>query len=385
MKKKYSVFLITLIIPLILTGCWDYNDVNRRSIALSVGVDNAANGKGVEFSGENARLGPGKGGKEEGGGQPGSASITSVYTYVSQGKDFEEARKNYNMKTPLTDFSGATRAVVFSKEYAQNLGIDSYINRIINLFGYRSALLIAVSEIPTNELFNTNIKNDISIGQAIEDTLRQLSEEGSLVYKTVYEANSDILLKEVGYLMPYIGVRDSSVSVLGYAVMGDDSKLIDIIKLNEANGVNFIISKNAVKRSTYKCPAHPIQNISVKTSLKKRKVKTFATKDSININIDLDLKSEIQYPYHFESHNKNDIKPLEKIIEKKTAEDVLRIIKKSQEEFEIDCFDFARYFRAQNPEAFKRISWKEEYPNIKFTVKVKTKLINTNLLDIYED
>lgn len=383
--KKYRMFIIILIIPLILTGCWDYNDVNKRSITLSVGVDNVHNGNGVEFSGEIARLGPSKGGKEEGGGQIGSASITSSFTFVSKGKDFEEARANYNNEIPLNDFSGAARAVVFSKEYAQNPGIDSYINRVINLFGYRSALLIVVSDIPTNELFNTKIKNDISIGHAIEDTLRHLSEEGNLVYKTIYEANSDILLEDVGYLIPYIGIRDSSVSVIGYAVMSDDSRLIDIIKSNEVITVNFLLSKNAVQRKAYSCPTHPKQDISVKTSLKKRKIKTSTTNDSINIDIALDLKSEIQYPYHKQLHSKNDIELLEKSIENQTKEDVIKILKKSQEEFKIDCFDFARYFRAQNPEVYKNISWKEEYPDINFTVKVNTKLINTNLLEIYKD
>lgn len=383
--KKYRVLIIIIIISLILTGCWDYNDVNKRSITLSVGVDNVHNSKGVEFSGEIARLGPSKGGKEEGGGQIGSASITSSFTFVSKGKDFEEARANYNNEIPLNDFSGATRAVVFSKEYAKDPGIDSYINRVINLFGFRSALLIAVSDIPTNELFNTKIKNDISIGHAIEDTLRHLSEEGNIVYKTIYETNSDILLKDVGYLIPYIGIRDSSISVLGYAVMSDYSKLIDIIKPNQVSTVNFLISKNAVQRKAYKCPIHPTQDISVKTSLKKRKIKTSTTNNSINIDIALDLKSEIQYPYHKQLHSKNDIELLEKSIENQTKEDVIKILKKSQEDFKIDCFDFARYFRAQNPEVYKNISWKEEYPNINFTVKVKTKLINTNLLEIYKD
>ncbi len=382
--KKYRVLIIIIIIPIILTGCWDYNDINKRSITLSVGVDNVHNGKGVEFSGEIARLGPSKGGKE-GGGEQGTAVISSVYTYICQGKDFEEARANYNKEIPLNEYSGATRAVVFSKEYAQSPGIDSYINRVINLFGYRSALLIAVSDIPTNELFNTKIKNDISIGHAIEDTLRHLSEKGNIVYKTIYEANSDILLEDVGYLIPYIGVRDSSISVLGYAVMSDHSRLIDVIRTDEVNATNLIISKNANQRTTYKYPAHPTNENSVKISLKKRKIKTYTTNDSINIDIDLDLKSEIQYPYHKQLHSKKDIEPLEKFIENKITEDVLNIIKKSQQEFKIDCFDFARYFRAQNPEVYRKISWKEEFPNINFTVKVKTKLINTNLLEIYKD
>ena len=381
-KEKCKIYLIVFIVMTILTGCWDYDDINKRSITLSVGVDNANNGKGVEFSGENASISPDKGGKE-GEGEQGTTAISSVYTYISQGKDFEEARANYNKEIPLTDFSGATRAVVFSKEYAQDPGIATYINRVINLFGYRSALLIAVSNIPTKDLFNTKIKNDISVGYAIEDTLRHLSEEGLIVYKTIYEANSDILFKEVGSLIPYIGIRDSSVSVLGYAVMSDNSKLIDTIKTNEVNVTNFIISKNAILRTTFKCPIHPTKEISVKTSLKKRKIKTFVENDSLNITIDLDLVSEIQYSYYHQSHSKKDIEPLEKNIEKKVREDVLKIIKKSQEEYKIDCFNFAKYFRAQNPEVYRKISWKEEYPNIKFNVIIKTKLVNTNLLEIY--
>lgn len=384
MKKRYNMFLIVCIIPLILTGCWDYVDVNRRSITLSVGVDHAKDGKGIEYTGEIAKLTPSKGGKQENSGSSGSVTLTNVYDYMSDGENFEDARANFDRKIPRKDFSGAARTVVFSRSYAENPGIESYVNRVNNLFGYRSALMISVSEIPTRQLFSTDIKNDISVGHAIEDTLRHLYEEGSIVYKTAYEANSDILLKEVGYAIPYIGVRNDSISVIGYAIMGENSKLIDVVKLEEADGLNFIISKNPVTQMLFDHPMHPKDKISIKTSLKKRKIRTGYSDDSININIDLNLKSEIQYPYYFVKLNDNDIKELEKAIENKMKKDILRLIKQSQEKFEIDYFDFARYFRAQNPEIYRKISWKKEYPNIKFTVNVKTKIVNTNMLDIYK-
>ena len=166
--------------------------------------------------------------------------------------------------------------------------------------------------------------------------------------------------------------------------MGENSKLIDVVKLEEADGLNFIISKNPVTQMLFDHPMHPKDKISIKTSLKKRKIRTGYSDDSININIDLNLKSEIQYPYYFVKLNDNDIKELEKAIENKMKKDILRLIKQSQEKFEIDYFDFARYFRAQNPEIYRKISWKKEYPNIKFTVNVKTKIANTNMLDIYK-
>lgn len=109
-NRAKKILLITILL-IFLSGCWDYEDINKRSITLSVGIDEVDDK--ITLTGEIAKLVT----KDSKGGS--TASVTDVYNYVSEGKDFEEARSDFDNKIPLTDFSGASRSIVFCKGYAE--------------------------------------------------------------------------------------------------------------------------------------------------------------------------------------------------------------------------------------------------------------------------
>ena len=184
MIKIFHKTLCILLLPLLLTSCWDYRDVDKRAIDLSIGVDEV-NDK-LEFTGEIAKL------------------PTEVYKYYSLGKNFEGSRVHYDARVTAPDFSGAVRALVFSKKYAETEGIESYVNRLYYIPDFRSSVLVAISKEPTNDFFSGKVKNDIAIGYALENTIKTLSENGSAIYKTLQQVKADIEFKDIGYLVPYI-------------------------------------------------------------------------------------------------------------------------------------------------------------------------------------
>lgn len=70
------------------------------------------------------------------------------------------------------------------------------------------------------------------------------------------------------------------------------------------------------------------------------------------------------------------------MISDEIKKEVMFALELSKNQFRCDVFGFARYFKADNPEEYKQINWKEKYPDINFNVNVKTIIVNTNLLDI---
>lgn len=369
MIKTFNRTICIFLIPLLLTGCWDYRDIDKKAIILSIGVDEI-NDK-LEFTGEIAKLS--KGG--------GKAKITEPYKYWSLGKYFEDSRAHLDARRTAPDFPGTVRTIVFSKKYADTVGIESYVNRLYYSPEFRKSVLITVSKEPTSEFFNNKIKNDISIGYAIENTIKNLSENGVALYKTLQHVKSDIEFKDIGYLVPYITKKDNSIEYLGFAVM-KDSKLIGIVKHEDSNGFLFILSKNPKATIPIPHPGDKTILISIKNSLKQRKIKTEYKNNRINIYIDLKLNSQLQYMYEFKEISEEDIIELEKRISDKIKKDVMFALELSQEQFNYDIFGFARYFKADNPEEYKKTNWEEEYPDINFKVNVKVTITNTNLLDI---
>jgi spore germination protein KC len=370
-RSKKIIFI--LLLSLLLTGCWDYNDVNKRSITMSFGVDYINDE--VEFSGENAKLtSDSSAGRAE-------ASSTGPYSYTALGINFEAAREDYDSEVPAQDFSGAVRVIVFSRKYAENKGIHSYVNRIYSTAQFRNSVLMVVSEETPKEMFSEKVVNDISVGYGIEDTIRYLDKRGTALYKTIQEIDSDIKFKSIGYLIPYVTREKGTVKYLGMAAMRD-SKLVGIIKRQESNGFVFILSKKPTDNYTIPNPKNQNNLISVNTILHKRRIKTSFKDNKINIDINLKLDSKLQYEYYnIDPIGKEDIKTLEAMISNKMMEEIITAIKRSQNEFKCDVFGFARYFKADNPQKYKAINWQEEYLKANFHVNVETRIKNTMLLD----
>lgn len=368
MIKKFKK-IILLIIPLLLTGCWDYEDINNKCIVISIGVDLVDDL--IEFSGEIAKITGSKNGEE--------AKTGDTYNLLSYGKTFEEARVHYDAENPYPVFLGATRVVVFGTDYAEK-GIEPYLNRIDSLYNYRKTLLAVISREKPKALFELEVEKDISVGFLIEDIMNHLTRRGESLYPIVGEILSDIALGKVGYLLPYVGIEEEGIHYLGFAVM-KDSKLIDIIDINETGGLLYIMADKPQLSEVLDSDKNNENKISFRTQIKKRKINTDYKNETVSINIDLDLSAVLRYQYYIESISDEDIKNSEKMISEKIEKEIVSIIKRAQNDFECDIFRFAKYFRAQNPEIFRDIKWEDEFLKAEIKANVKTKIINMSLTD----
>lgn len=371
MIRKINRLIILLILVFFLNGCWDYQDVNNRSIVISVGVDRVDGN--IQFITEIAKL------KAELGKEQEKAEITNVYTDVSYGKTFEEARVDVDSQRPHPTFLGATRVVIFGTNIARE-SIEPYLNRINKMYDYRKTLLPVISCVSPRELLSIPVENDISVGFLIEDTINFLSKRGLALYPSIGDLLSNIALGVVGYVIPHIGIEQDSIKYIGLAVM-KDSKLIDVLETKDTTGLLYLLGDNPKLTEIVPGTKNKDNILSFGTKIKDRKIKTKYEDGKIAIDINLDLSGQLKYQYYVESISDEELEKAERIIENKIKNDIETIIEKSQKVYECDIFQFAKIFRADNPKIFKEINWLEEYPKAKLNVNVKIKIINKNLAD----
>ncbi|PAB55665.1 Ger(x)C family spore germination protein, partial [Anaeromicrobium sediminis] len=307
------------------------------------------------------------------------AETTKVFTMLSYGKNFEDARKKYDAASPFPVFLGATRVVVLGENYAKK-GIEPYLNRIDHLYDYRKTVLTVISRKPPKELFNIKVKKDISVGFLIEDIMEHVAGKGEGLYPVTGELLSDIELGKIGYLLPYIGVEKGSIKYLGLAVM-KNSKLVDIIDIKNTFGIMYVLADEPRIVQVAESSEDGKNKLSFRTFVKKRKIKVDYVDGKVTINIDLDLKAQLRYQYYMEPISDAYIRKLEGIISEKAKNDVESIIKRAQNEFKCDIFGFARYFRAKQPEIYEKINWEYAFTKADVNVNVKTKIINMSLRD----
>ncbi|KYH31668.1 spore germination protein A3 precursor [Clostridium tepidiprofundi DSM 19306] len=369
-SKIYKLLLI-FILCFQLCGCWDYRDINKRSILISIGVDRI--GDLIQFSGEIAGGAGAEGKKNQ------EVKRVSVYPFVSYGENFEIARLDLINKVPQPEFLGAVKVVVFSKKYAEE-GIEAYLNRINGEYDYRKTLLAVISKDPPKKLFCINTNKEQSIASLIENNINYQTGHGKALYTTVGEMLSDISMKDIGYLIPYIGWENDSITYLGLGVM-KDSKLIDIIHVKDTDGILYLLAKNP--KMTEEIPSiYKDENLySLRTTVKKRKITTNYVNNKPVINIDLDIYARVRYQYYIKPIDDKEIERVEDELSsriKKYVEDAIYV---SQKKYKCDIFEFAKYFRGEHPEIYRKIDWKEEYTNAIINVNVKTTITNLNLYD----
>lgn len=371
MKKLLKIISAILFLPLILTGCWNYKDINVRSINLCIGVDDK-DGE-IEYGGEFAKLNTNEIEK-------GQAELTDVYNFKSSGDSFEVTRMTYDNRTTGLDFSGALRAVVFTKKYAQNIGIESYMNRLNYVNQFRNSVLVTISDESLETLFNNPVENDISVGYSIENTISNLSDGGFTLYRSAQHIISDIRFENIGYLVPYITRANGTIKYLGFAVM-KDSKMIGVIPAKESDGVLFLLSEKPNTTILIPHPQDKNNLVNVKVFLNKRNINTSYENNHVTIDVNLSLISEILYEYKMNPISDEDIKMLQDYISSTIKNEITSAVTNSKKEFKCDIFEFARHFKASNYTYYKKIDWSKEYENADVNVNVKTIIKHSNVLD----
>ncbi len=370
MRGKILSIVLLIVLPMTLTGCWDYQDINKRDITLSIGLDKVDGN--YEFSGEIARLMPSSG---ESKGAPG----TDVIPYRSIGANIEDARKDYDTKTTLPDFSGATRVVALSERYARE-NIEPYINRVNNLSDFRKSLLFVINKGPTYELFKDKIKNDTSVSYGIENIIRYHTAQGACIYTTAQDIQAYIQFKQIGYFIPCVEREKDEIKYCGLAAF-KESKLIEIIPSKDCSGFLALIGKKYISTITLPDPDKPENTASLKVILKARKISTSYVDNKIIIRADIKADCEFQYEYEAAPINKDKLIKLEEAVAKDLKDKITSAVEHSQKELKCDVCGFGRYFKADNYAAYKKINWKEEYPKAKFEANVIVRMKDSNLIE----
>ncbi|MBZ9686751.1 Ger(x)C family spore germination protein [Clostridium estertheticum] len=372
MIKKFSILLIILMTIITLAGCWDFEDANKKSFILSVGVDKID--ENVEITGEATAFVALRGGGEA----QAQRSPQSFFQYSGIGNDIESARANIEQEVTQTFFLGETRVVVFGKSYAEN-GIASYLSRIDSTYDYRKNLIVVISREPAKKILSYPGNRKLGTGFYIEDNIKILTKNSAAIYTKIMDMISYKNIEGVGFFIPYIGIEKEGIRYLGLGVM-KNFKLVDFIKVKDTTGILYLLNEKPILTESISLNDNKNKSI-FKVFAKKRNIKTDYKNDKVIINIDLNLDASLQYQYDMKPISDENKKELQNKISENVKKDILENIDRSQNDYACDTFGFMNYFRAQNPKIYKTINWKHKYTSAEVNVNINTKIINTNLKD----
>lgn len=378
-----------LIIPIILllSGCWNYYELNNIAITTGIAIDKNNNQYEVTYLISNAK-------KNEVSSKEGEAGTT---TYSGIGDTIQEAINDLQIKMPFEPYIGHLVVTIISEEVAKE-GLENILDYLARNEESRNFFYLILSK-------NTKAKNILEIisplqtfpSQTIASDIETSSAESSLIYKITYNDFIYTLLEQG--TNPVL----NSVTIIGNKEEGTDTKELSdtipkaLIKIDslgifkedkllgwatteESKGINLLSDNVKNMYIKTKCKENYIMNY-----IENIKTKTKIDLEKNTVFVKISGNSKI-----LETNCKIDLEKQDTIneIENNIKQELNQIIKQAQQltkKYNTDVLGYGKIIHKNNPKKWNEIkdNWDNIYKNleikVEYDIKIKNKgsLINT--------
>lgn len=390
-RKGLTACTLLLVLPMLLSGCWERKELNELAFVLALGLDKAESGYKVSMQVviPSSITSQGAGGSGAGG--------VPVVTYNFTVPTIYESLRKFNLVSSRSPYMGHIRVLVIGEELARE-GVGETLDVLKRSREPRMDFYVMVARkttaenilkvltpldrLPANKLFNALDKSYKISSKTVAVTLDKFIEdllcEGENPVLTGVEVQGDPGAggekSNIERTSPKARLRYENVAVF------KKDKLIGWMDENETVGYNYVI--NGVTKNT----GHFKDNGSMiiiegLSSTTRRKVKIIGGEPHIYLNAEAVCNVE-----EVEGADKLDTVSKIKYLEEETEERIVARMKHSveniKERYNVDIFGFGQSVYRTNPKAWAKLreEHKEGYLqalNIHYDAKVTINRIGT--------
>ena len=328
MKKILSLLLI-----LLLCGCYNYKELNKIAIVSSIAIDKKDNKYLVSAQIMNAK-------------SENNTESSKIIVYSEKGKTINEALRNMTKKSPRMLYGGHIGKLVISEEIAKE-GIINVIDIFQRLTEIKDEFTITIAKgIDASKVIKIMTNPDDVTAEYVKYTIENADIESALTYSSkLDEFVSFYLRDDIDPVISVIEVKNYNENsntlkntntsspetkiILDNIAITYNGKLEDFLNENETIGYNFIRNKINQMIIPIKCDNNFYSSISVsksktKTSVKKKKKK-------YSIIFDINTTGVItEYNCKCDLTNEKTINELQNLTERKIKKYINSVLKKQE-------------------------------------------------------
>ncbi len=378
MKKRLFFFLFFSLFALLLTGCYNYHELENLAIVTGLSIDKKDNQYVIGVLVANSK-------KQEASSKEGQSQ---TIVYEGKGNSVMEAFYNIDLESPKQLYIGHLAVVVIDENIAKN-EIEKISDILIRSPESRKNFYVVIArDTKAEDVLKITSPLESYPSQSVSMNLKNTSTyQGISTDLTYSEFIASMLTPGINPTLPTIKIAGSvkdgekqqnlestdpktklqlgtlaifrNTSLLGY-VNENESRMINILNRRTAyslesvkyedNNIVFHLSNFNIKRKATLKENKPIMNISFQAT---------AAINEINANVNLS--------------DPNTMKEINQLLEKRIKQQILHTIHVTQNEFKSDIFGFGNLFYQKYPKYYSKMELKwdeEEYSKVKMNVKV---------------
>jgi spore germination protein KC len=358
-----------------ITGCWDYRELDEMAIVAGVAIDKE--GDKYLLTVEISNVPSGKEAKPE-------SKIVS-----EKGDTIFDAIRNIIKTSGKELYWGHSDIIILSQEIAREGIIQA-----IDLFSRDPEARMSTNLLISKEKTAAEILEQQSTTSAIhaKDISRMLASQYRLSKAPVIEVHQFVNTLTGGgksAVLPAIGVSvnqgKSNWELSGTAVFKKD-KLIGFLDGEDTKYFLFVINKvkagSLIQKESTEGPKVNV-TLEILPETTKTKIKPVYSDGKLSMELDVSITVAIAEIGGSENYiSEPGLSKLKKDAEKSLENNIKRVVKKVQNDYDSDIFGFGSIIKDDMPDVWREIEndWEEIYKDLDISVNSDIEIINSALL-----
>ena len=372
--RKLLILLFIMINTIFLTGCWDYDEIDKLAIVAGGALDKGTNGNGYKLAIEVVEVSEG---------MQGSSFNSEIIE--SEGETiFDAVRNMIKISTKKLYWNHAT-CIIVSEDVAKE-GLLPLLDFIARQKDIRLNTHILISKEKTAEeiLLQESILTEIrsfEIQNILKEHERLAKAPNIPAYKIINQVAQDTPYSALPTVSIVLNAGEKTADISGSAILNED-KLSFF--LNPKDTMLYLFTQNEIKGGVLIVDVDGNENQAEKVTLEIDESKTKINLNDSMKNLSIDVKINVKVIIGELNTKENFIdekgrKKLKSLAEKSLKKDIEEFITMIQTKHGDDIFGFGDYIKRNDPKLWKNIKsdWDSIFPQIDINVKPNIEIIGS--------
>ncbi|MFB5663392.1 Ger(x)C family spore germination protein [Alteribacillus sp. HJP-4] len=371
--KYIQLIFITSSAFLLLSGCWDREEINDVSLITGVAFDKTDDEKleiTIEQSIPNASSSEARG----------SGGEQQTTTQSATGLSIPDALENLEKKISREVFWSHTEVIVISKDLARG-GIRDELDFFLRHHEPRMRAYVFISRESAKDI----MKLTPIIERSSSEVLKELAEAEVLMHVTLLELLEMFQQDGSSAAIPMIDIekppiKEKSLQTIAYL---HRTAILEKGKFTGSVGDQVTRGMMWFTENVYESLANiPLKNSEKYIAMRLTNGKSQLIPKIENGQWEITLKlitdgNVLQNESSVDLNNPDKMTKLENMLEKRMEKRLQKTLNKVQAEFQADVLGFGEAFRRKYPEIWKKSkdNWEEIYPEVKVSFDIKSNVI----------
>lgn len=371
LKVKFRAFFIFLLICLVLTGCWDMREIERRLFVGGVGIDVSDKANQYEFSFSIPIVreivgSPGGGG---GGGGPAVALESSISESIT------EATRDMALRFNRDLFFEHMRIIVIGEDAARQ-GLRQVINPFIRQTYFNRRSRIAIAEGSAKKILEVEPWVEKIGAEYLQTIYAKVEFTGEFVDGDFGDFIDQIHAFSGNALVSKIAPREEEVYIGGAAVI-KDYKLVGWLSEEETQGVNFMLGEMRGGSIVVDDPK-TTDKATFSILRAQRKIYLVSTEPTFHFNVKIEVEGDITEVTEGRRIEDYEIQQIQILVAEKIKEQVNKGVSKLQKDYRVDLVRLNDYLYKYHHRIWDEYKdeWEEAFETAQISVDVDVQVQN---------